>query len=73
MGEAATTCITATPKDHRGRARANEPAVIHRSSFGEGMGGGFDSFMLVFFKFFYFQLVGKGCRWMLRPLFSIGV
>jgi hypothetical protein len=24
--------------------RANEPVVIHHSSFGEGMGGGFNSF-----------------------------
>jgi hypothetical protein len=47
VGEAVTTCIAAMPKDWRGRMRANEPAVIHRSSFGEGMGGGFDSFILV--------------------------
>jgi hypothetical protein len=47
MGEAATICIAAMQMDWRGRMRANEPAVIHRSSFGEGMGGDFKSFILV--------------------------
>jgi hypothetical protein len=47
MGEAVTTCIAAMPKDWRGRMRANELAVIHHSSFGEGMEGGFNSFILV--------------------------
>jgi hypothetical protein len=47
VGEAATIYIAATQKDRRGRTMTNEPAVIHRSSFGKGMGGGLDSFMLV--------------------------
>ncbi len=45
--EAVTIYIAATQKDRRGRTRTNEPAVIHRSSFGEGKGGGLDSFVLV--------------------------
>jgi hypothetical protein len=38
--EAVTIYIAATQKDWRGRTRTNESAVIHRSSFGEGKGGG---------------------------------
>ncbi len=47
VGGAAIICIAAMQKDRRGRRRKNEPAVIHRSSFGEGEGGGLDSFILV--------------------------
>ncbi len=45
--EVVTIYIAATQMNRRGRTKTNEPAVIHRSSFGEGKGGDLDSFILV--------------------------